>query len=190
MSELLNKAICYATEKHANHGARKNENIPYIIHPLEVATIAAAMTDDERVITAGFLHDVVEDTNTKMDEIKEEFGDYVAFLVSSETENKRRDQKASDTWKIRKEESIEFLKNSKDINVKILWVSDKLANMRSIYRTYMRIGDKLFESFNNKNKEDHKWYYQEIINATKELSNKPEWKELNEKFKLVFNGGK
>lgn len=186
MGELLNKAILYATEKHANQKSRKMEHVPYIMHPLEVSTIIASMTANESAMVAGLLHDVVEDTETPLEDIREKFGDYVAFLVSTETENKRKDRPSSETWSIRKKETIEILKHTDDINVKILWVGDKLANMRSICRTYTVIGDDLFNYFNNTNKNEHKWYYSEIINATKELSDTLAWQELKEKFIYVF----
>ena len=62
MMNLLEEAIIYATVLHQGV-RRKNSDIPYILHPLEVAQILSTMTDDQEIIAAGVLHDVVEDTD-------------------------------------------------------------------------------------------------------------------------------
>ena len=87
MMNKLEEAIIYATLLHQGK-ARKIKNTPYILHPLEVAEIISTMTDDIDIITAGVLHDVVEDTDGTLPEIRNRFGERVAELVSSETENK------------------------------------------------------------------------------------------------------
>ena len=104
----LEEAIIYATIMHQGK-TRKLGDSPYILHPLEVAQILSTMTDDEDVITAGILHDIVEDTDGTLPEIEERFGERVAKLVSSETELKYPGQDPKETWKRRKEESILFL---------------------------------------------------------------------------------
>ena len=190
MSDLINKAIIYCVQKHGHQGYRKMEKIPYVMHPLEVATIITSLTDDENVIIAGVLHDVLEDTDSTEEELRKEFGDYIVELVLKETENKRRNESPKSTWKIRKIESINELKDSNDINVKILWLSDKLSNMRSLSRAYKKMGDECFKAFNNDNKEDHKWYYNSVLNETKELQDSRAWKELNELVEYVFGGNR
>ena len=76
----LEKAIGFAMRAH--HGMRrKKENLPYIIHPLEVVTILAGMTDDEDVLSAAVLHDTVEDTGVSLEIIGKEFGSRVMELV-------------------------------------------------------------------------------------------------------------
>ena len=66
MSELINQAIVFATNAHDGQ-YRKFSAIPYIMHPMEVAAIIASMTPDEHIIAAGLLHDVVEDTDVKIE---------------------------------------------------------------------------------------------------------------------------
>ena len=61
MMNILEEAIIYATIMHQGR-VRKFKGIPFILHPLEVAQILSTMTDDQEVITAGILHDIVEDT--------------------------------------------------------------------------------------------------------------------------------
>ena len=168
MMKLLEEAIIYATIMHQGK-TRKLNKIPYIFHPLEVAQILATLTDDEEIITAGILHDIVEDTDGSMEEIESRFGKRVALLVASESEKKYPGEDKSLTWQRRKEDSILVLKNSTDIGVKMLWLSDKLANIRSIARAYSELGEEMWKSLNQTDPEKHRWYYQSIA-ETVELS--------------------
>ena len=85
----LRKAIEFAMDAHAD-ATRKGKSRPYILHPLEAMNIAAGLTENEDVLTAAVLHDVVEDTDVKEAEIREAFGDRVADLVMAESEDKMR----------------------------------------------------------------------------------------------------
>ena len=93
---LLDDAIVFAIHAHSGQ-LRKGTNTPYILHPLEAAAIVASMTDDLEIIAAAVLHDTLEDAHISMYEIADKFGERVADLVKSETENKREDLPASDT---------------------------------------------------------------------------------------------
>lgn len=175
--ELVERAITFATKAH--EGMRRKNNLPYILHPVEVAAIVSSMTSDQEVIAAGALHDVVEDTEIGIQVIEKEFGKRVAGLVTSETENKRKELPADVTWKVRKEEAMEVLKNTKDINVKILFLSDKLSNLRSIYSNWGKEGPNLWKHFNQKDPVEQKWYYNSIANYTQELSDTLAGREYN-----------
>lgn len=94
---------------------------------------------------------VVEDTNTTIDDIRREFGDKGADLVSPESEDKREDLPSGDTWKIRKQETVDRLKNESSKGAKMIALGDKLSNIRTIWRDYATIGDKLWERFNQSN---------------------------------------
>ena len=71
--KMLEEAIIYATIMHQGK-VRKFRSNPYILHPIEVAQILSTMTDDEEVISAGILHDIVEDTDGTLAEIEKRFG--------------------------------------------------------------------------------------------------------------------
>lgn len=186
MSKKLIDAITLASTLHDGQ-IRKMETVPYILHPMEVATIIGSMTDDEDVIIAGLLHDAVEDTNFEAQEIKERFGNRVAELVASETENKRKTLEPKSTWKIRKQESLEVLKNTTDRDIKILWLSDKLANMRVMYRSWCKLGEKMFDAFHQKNISEQKWYYESVAEYTYELKDTHAHKEYVEYMKKIFS---
>jgi len=85
-SAFIKEAIRFATWAHASiDQRRKYTNEPYIIHPAAVARLVSWITDDEAMIAAAWLHDVVEDTPVTIDEIRSKFGDDVASLVSDLT---------------------------------------------------------------------------------------------------------
>ena len=164
MMNMLEEAIVYATIMHQGK-VRKFGGRPFILHPMEVAQILSTMTDDMEVIAAGILHDVVEDTDGTLDEIQKRFGERVAALVASESEQKYPGKDKRATWRRRKEGSILALRRSRDIGVKMLWLADKLANMRSLSQTYSEQGDAMWAELHQSDPEAHLWYYKSIAEA-------------------------
>ena len=185
--DIFDKALKFAIEAHSGM-VRKASDKPYILHPIEVAAIAGSRTDDRNVMAAAALHDVVEDTPITEEDIKLNFGDRIAGLVASETENKRPEMPAQDSWIIRKEESLCALKQTDDVGVKILWLSDKLSNMRSFYREYIEHGERFWDGFNQKDPKIQEWYYRMIAGLTVELKDHPAWQEYSELINRVFGG--
>ena len=186
--ELVSEAIAFAVKAHDGM-RRKKGNAPYILHPMEAAVIVGTMTDDQNLIAAAALHDVVEDADITIDEIEERFGKRVRELVESETEDKRADLPPADTWRIRKEESLEGLKNTDDIGVLMVWLGDKLANMRSIYRDFKVEGNAMWQRFNQTDVSEQAWYYRSIVKLTEALSNTSAWLEYKTLTELVFGNG-
>lgn len=186
--ELVSKAIEFAVKAHDGMRRKKSET-PYILHPLEAAVIVSTMTSDQNVIAAAILHDVVEDTNVTIEEIEETFGKRVKDLVTSETEDKMPHIPASESWRIRKEESLALLEKTEDIDILILWMGDKLSNMRSIYRDWKIEGDAMWQKFNQKNVDEQAWYYKTIVKLTERLSHTSAWLEYKTLTELVFNKG-
>ena len=187
MSELFDRGLRFATRKHAGQ-VRKFSALPYILHPIEVAVIISTMTDDEDAMVAGLLHDTLEDTETTPEEIKEEFGAHILALVSSESEDKLGNQPADLTWKQRKEDSLLSLEHTKNINVKIMWLADKLSNMRSFYRLHMKMGDSIWLQLNQKDKKEQEWYYRTVAELVPELKDTAAYMEYTELLDKVFGG--
>ena len=188
MGKILNEAIIYATKKHDGK-CRKDTTIPYIVHPLEALAIVAGLTDDENLMAAAALHDTVEDTDATVEEINNLFGEKVAKLVASESENKREDKPEEATWKIRKQETIDHLKNA-DIETLIVCLGDKLSNIRAIERDYNNLGEKFWERFNNKDKSEQGWYYGEIakiFDSNETLKETQACREFVKRVETVFN---
>ena len=186
--ELVSEAIVFAAKAHDGMRRKKSE-APYILHPMEAAVIVGTMTDDQNLIAAAALHDVVEDAGITLEEIKEKFGQRVWELVQSETEDKRADLPPSETWRIRKEESLAVLRNTDDVAVLMVWIGDKLANMRSIYRDFKVEGHAMWQRFNQKDVNEQAWYYRTIAALTERLSDTSAWLEYKMLTELVFGKG-
>lgn len=183
--DVFEKAICFATEKHSGQ-VRKLSNAPYILHPLEVAAIVGTMTDDKEVLAAAVLHDTVEDTDTTLEEIRENFGKRVSLLVMTETEEKREDRPAAETWELRKEETLIILQNTKEIGVKMMWMGDKLSNIRSFRREYEKHGDEIWLQLNQKDPAKQGWYYSTIAKYLIDLKDYAAYREYVEHVNFLF----
>ena len=182
---LMDRAIIFATRAHSGT-YRKGTSIPYIVHPIEAAAIVATISADPDMIAAAVLHDVVEDTDATVEEIRFFFNERIAKLVEAESENKRKDLPPQETWMVRKMETLEFLRNEADRDAKILALADKLSNMRAIHRDQTTIGDKLWERFNEKDKAKHGWMYRQVADALSELSDTFAWQEYDELVRKTF----
>ena len=188
MMNKIEEAVIYATIMHQGK-VRKLGNTPYILHPLEVAQILATLTNDQDVITAGILHDIVEDTDGTLEEIEQRFGSRVAFLISSESEGKHPAESRDASWKQRKEDSLLVLKNTDDQGVRMLWLADKLANIRSLAGAYSEKGEKLWESFNQRDPEMQHWYYRSVAEQLELSLNKTgAFKELIKHINFIWPG--
>lgn len=162
---MIENAIQFAITAHAGT-KRKGKERPYILHPIEAMTIVASLTEDPEVIAAAVLHDVVEDTSLGADDIEREFGPRVRALVMAESEDKMPDLTAEASWKARKQATIEHLKRL-GRDEKLICLGDKLANIREMGRDHLQLGDALWERFNEKDKNEHAWYYSSICDVLK-----------------------
>ena len=186
--ELVSEAVAFAVKAHDGM-RRKKSKVPYILHPMEAAVIVGTMTDDQELIAAAALHDVVEDAGITIEEVGQKFGPRVKELVGAETEDKRADLPPEATWRVRKEESLAVLKNTDDLAVLMVWLGDKLANMRSIYRDWKVEGDAMWQRFNQKDPKAQAWYYHSIVKLTERLSHTSAWIEYKALTEMVFGKG-
>ena len=188
MMNLLEESIIYATVLYQGK-VRNFGNMPYILHPMEVAQILSTMTDDVEIITAGILHDVVDDTDGTLAEIEKRFGDRVATLVSSESEAAYFEGESGEHWKRRKEESLKVLQNSTDIGVKMLWLADKLANIRSLAGAYSENGEAVWQTLPQSEPDLQRWYYGSIAEYLELSLNKTgAFKELIKHINFIWPG--
>ena len=164
--DLLQKAMIFAAMKHEGQ-VRKGTTIPYFTHVMEAMEIVSRITKDKEVRAAAVLHDTLEDTCTTKKELIHVFGSRVANLVAEESENKREDKPAEETWMIRKMETIEHLSKASKEARKIA-LGDKLSNIRAMYRDYRVDGEKLWEKFNNPDSKEQGMYYCRLANAFRE----------------------
>ncbi|MBQ6593893.1 bifunctional (p)ppGpp synthetase/guanosine-3',5'-bis(diphosphate) 3'-pyrophosphohydrolase [Candidatus Saccharibacteria bacterium] len=133
-SDRVKHAIEVATKAHEGQFRKTGE--PYIIHPLAVKKILEEWGMDEDTIIAGILHDTVEDTSLTLSDIKNEFGESVAFLVDGVTKlsNARDGMREIDTYL--PETRDNFLRLlialGDDIRVLIIKLADRLHNLRTL----------------------------------------------------------
>lgn len=184
MGTLFNRAIQYAVDAHAGQ-LRKGTNIPYIVHPMEAAAIVASMTQNEEVLAAAILHDVIEDTGRTRQDIEREFGTTVAAYVASESENKRENLPAAETWQLRKQETLNRLSNASE-PIKMIALGDKLSNLRAIHRDLSVLGNQFWQRFTITDSSMHAWYYLSLVKCFNSLSAYPAYKEYTELAQKVF----
>ncbi len=129
-TDLVFRALRFAAAKHVHQRRKGGDDIPYINHPIAVATLLATMggVTNPDILAAALLHDTVEDTNTMPEEIEREFGPIVAGLVAEVTDDKTL---SSAECKIRQEMEAPY----KSHDAKLIRLADKTCNVRDIART-------------------------------------------------------
>lgn len=144
---IINKAFEVAKKQHGGQLRRSGE--PYIIHPIAVADILVNFGMDYQSLVAALLHDVVEDTDYTLDELKAEFGGEVAVLVDGVTKLGHLQLSEKDSREEQQAENISkmLLAMSKDIRVIVIKLADRLHNMRTLeYVAPQKQRDKALET--------------------------------------------
>ncbi|WP_373540548.1 bifunctional (p)ppGpp synthetase/guanosine-3',5'-bis(diphosphate) 3'-pyrophosphohydrolase [Chamaesiphon sp.] len=127
--KLIKSAFQFAYELHGDQRRKSGE--PYICHPIAVAGLLRDLGGGAAMIAAGFLHDVVEDTDVKISEIESRFGQETALLVEGVTKlskfefSSKKEQQAENFRRM-------FIAMAKDIRVIVVKLADRLHNMRTL----------------------------------------------------------
>ncbi len=127
--EILKRAYQFSSEAHTSQ--KRVEGSPYIEHPVAVASILADMKMDIATIAAGLLHDTIEDTNTTVKDIKDLFGEEVAFIVEALTKLSRIEFKTKEEAQAENFRKM-LLAMSEDVRVILIKFADRLHNMRTL----------------------------------------------------------
>jgi GTP diphosphokinase / guanosine-3',5'-bis(diphosphate) 3'-diphosphatase len=127
--DLLRRAFRFAANAHEGQQRRSGED--FIHHPWGAAKICAELRLDEQTIAAALLHDVVEDTEATLDEVRDEFGDEIAQLVDGVTKLTRiqfqsREQAEAENYRKM------IVAMAKDVRVILIKLADRLHNLREI----------------------------------------------------------
>lgn len=184
----LEKAADFAARFHAGQ-KRKLGGEPRLIHLYETVANAALATEDEDVLTAAMLHDVLEETRATEELLRREFGDNVTNIVLWCSEDKMRERPANETWQERK---VAFNERTKIAprEAQIVLLAAKLSNMQSLAAHYHRYGDAVWQSFNNFDKYAHDWYHRSALEeALVGLEDEYIYKEYRRLIEEVFGAG-
>jgi len=159
LSRRLAEALAFAVEKHGPQ-RRKGTQIPYICHPLAVASLVLEDGGDEEEAMAALLHDVVEDCGGRpvLDQIRGRFGLRVAEIVDGCSYSYEIPKPA---WRPRKEAYLAHLDSAPEPVLRVS-SADKLHNARSLVLDYAACGARLWERFSASG-EETLWYYRELV---------------------------
>ena len=188
-TDLLDRAIVFAVQAHHNT-ERRGKGFPYIVHPMEAVEIVATITPDQELLAAAALHDTIEDTDVTVEQLREAFGNRVAELVHSESDQLDGEvftggNNEEETWHARKQAAINRLAAASH-DAKIVAMGDKLSNMRAIWRDYQQKGDTLWQIFHVKDKASHEWHYRGLAASLSELNDTFAYQEFVRLIDEVF----
>ena len=178
LTSRLEKALSVALTIHADQ-KRKDSVTPYAVHPISVAMLLSRYIDDEDVIIAGLLHDALEDTSYKPEEIERVFGKRVLSIVKECTESAPK----TVSWEKRKLDYLMSVK-SKSRDACLVVCADKIHNLKSISYAYAVLGEELWKRF-NATKEKKLWFYEQIYKEMKGKFRHPLILELHHAIKEI-----
>ncbi len=179
---LKEKAKIFAINAHMGQIRKSEPDKPMIIHLISVGILLEEYGYDDAVIAAGYLHDVVEDTNYTIEDIKREFGDEVANLVMGASEPNK-----SLSWEERKAHTIEETKTL-SLRNKVVICADKINNLEDLMLKFQKSGKRDFSAF-KRGENQQSWYYTGVYKSLiyGEDENLPIFKRLKNVLDIVFN---
>lgn len=189
MSERFNRALQLAMFVHGRQIRKETHNahdipLPYITHPVTVATLVQRYDGTEDQIIGGLLHDVLEDGGAQWaGPIRSEFGDGVLQIVEFCTDGIPDALGKKAPWETRKREYLEHLRQTDGPGL-LVSACDKLANLEAIVLDLIEHGETVWNRFTAK-KGQSLWYYGELVKAFAGRVPKPLAASLHRTFEQV-----
>lgn len=176
LSERFDSALLFASRLH-RHQTRKGGEVPYISHLLGVASLVLEDRGSEGEAIAALLHDAVEDHGEEYPggrdalraEIAAQFGGKVLEIVDACTDDEGYNKREAGAWKRRKQAYIDRLAAA-DESVRRVACADKVHNARSVLADYREHGERLWERFRTRSRDDQFWYYGELLRVFQEAN--------------------
>ena len=164
LSPRLKEALYFAAEKHNGQYRKGDRKIPYLVHPVLVAFGVSEYTDDEDIVIAALLHDVVEDCNVSSSKLADMFGKRVATIVDEVSAPKHERNTA---WRKRKQY---FLDKIADVSREAMIVAgvDKMTNMKAYFEALDKYGEKKISKYFGGSPEEYVWYYRQFGNIMRD----------------------
>jgi GTP pyrophosphokinase len=141
-SELIARALARATAAHAGQTRNGSGGLPYIEHPRMVAATLAARDFGAETLAAALLHDVVEDSDTTVEQLRDEFGDEIADLVGALS-----DDESIESYRDRKDEHRGRVA-AVDGDALAIYAADKLTNMTTLHAAIEAEGMRVADEYN------------------------------------------
>ena len=162
---LVEQALRWAAKCHRHHH-RKGSDLPYITHPVSAALfLIRAGIDDDEILAAAMLHDVVEDTDCSIEILASQFPSRVVTLVAAMTERHHDEDGRKRTWQERKTEHLQHIA-AEPWEARAIVLADKLHNLGSMVFD-LDNGEELWSRFTS-SPERTLWYYREMIAAAEQ----------------------
>lgn len=139
---IVEYALYVALRAHEGQTRKDSARTPYIVHPVSVALIVSRYTDDNDVLAAALLHDVLEDTSYAAAELRRDFGPRVLRLVQEVSEP----ADPGLTWALRKDRYLDRLATVSH-DALLIACADKVANLRAMRTAYLVDGELLWKQF-------------------------------------------
>jgi len=182
---MKEKAKAFAINAHKKQVRKSDPEKPMVTHPIAVGKLLESFGYDDNVVAAGYLHDVVEDTEYTLEDIKKNFNEDIMNLVSGASEPDK-----SLSWEERKQHTINEVKNL-PLRNKLVVCADKINNLEDLMIDFGKTGKRDFSAF-KRGEKDQKWYFESvyqslIINEDEDL---PIFKRLKEVLDIVFDNKK
>lgn len=156
--DIKEKAKEFAINAHKGQVRKSDKEKPMVIHPINVADILKEYNFDDNVISAGYLHDVIEDTKYTKEDLLKEFNEDIVSLVLGASEPDK-----SLSWEERKLHTINSIKKL-DLRHKAIICADKISNLEDLRIIFETKGEKDFSAF-KRGYEKQKWYYTEVYKS-------------------------
>jgi (p)ppGpp synthase/HD superfamily hydrolase len=161
-TDRLDKAIRIAAWAHGKQQQyRKGTDIPFIVHPFGTMLIASSATNDEDVLIACLLHDILEDVDATIynqPAMLADFGDQVVKIVQDVTNNA-----TLSSWHEVATAYLNHLEHKAGDQAVIVSTADKIHNIKSTITDYKTHGNKIWQRFSTKNSADQLWWYQAVL---------------------------